>query len=227
MPQRVSLSKKATMTLTSEQLRSDFKYLFVDEVPALKSLVRSLSRRPLVINIGAGAGTSGLAILEARPDSILVTIDIQNESSPLGCLEAERDVIQRAGMKMKVVGRHWQFCMDSVEAGLHWYNEMRNGWQENHGIGFIFKQGADMVFIDGDHSYEHCRDDIQTWLCVLKDGGIIAVHDYQKHMFEHSPDGPHPKSWPGVDRAVDENLLNKYPLALHVDSLIAFRKSSL
>lgn len=215
------------MILTAEQLRNDFKYLFVDEVPALKSLVLSLPPKPLVVNIGAGAGTSGLAILECRKDTMLVTIDIQNDSSPLGCLEAERDVIERAGLGREAISRHWQFCMDSVEAGISWMEEMHDDYRHNHRIGFIFKQRPDMVFIDGDHSYEHCRDDIQIWFRVLKEGGVLAVHDYQKDMFVHSPDGPHPKSWPGVDKAVDENLLNRYPLALHVDSLIAFRKASL
>jgi hypothetical protein len=35
-----------------------------------------------------------------------------------------------------------------------------------------------MVFIDADHSYEHCKADIQAWLPNIKLGGIIAFHDY-------------------------------------------------
>lgn len=203
--------------LTSTELRDAFKYLFTDEVPALKSLVRMLPVNPLVVNIGAGAGTSGLAIMESRPDVTLLTIDIQDASSPFGCLEAERDVLARAGFsEQQLRMRHWQACIDSADMGLEWDRYEKT-----------FDHAPDMVFIDGDHSYEHATDDIQIWLRILKDGGIIAVHDYQKDMFSHSPDGPHPKSWPGVDQAVDENLLNRYPLALHVDSLIAFWKSPL
>lgn len=210
--------------LTSEQLRDDFKYLFVDEIPALKSLVQVLPRRPLVINIGAGAGTSGLAIMESRPDVRLITIDIQNESSPFGCLDAERDVMKRAGFD-KLLGIRWgQLIGDSVEIGIHWFDfgMTFEGNKEDKHFG-----PPDMVFIDGDHSYEHAHDDIQIWLRLLKDGGIIAVHDFRKQDFDHSPNGPHPKPWPGVDRAVEENLLHNYPVILHVDSLIAFRKSPL
>lgn len=40
----------------------------------------------------------------------------------------------------------------------------------------------DMVFIDGDHSYESVRDDILAWLPCVVDGGILCGHD-----FHHPP----------------------------------------
>ena len=49
----------------------------------------------------------------------------------------------------------------------------------------------DMVFVDADHRYEACRDDIRAWSALVKRGGIIAGHDY---------------GWPGVNRAVKEEL---------------------
>jgi len=36
----------------------------------------------------------------------------------------------------------------------------------------------DFVFIDGDHSREACREDIIAWTPKVKDGGILAGHDY-------------------------------------------------
>ena len=50
----------------------------------------------------------------------------------------------------------------------------------------------DLVFIDGDHSYEHVKQDIELWLPKLRKGGILAGHDYG-----------HP-DLPDVKRAVDE-----------------------
>lgn len=35
----------------------------------------------------------------------------------------------------------------------------------------------DMVFIDGDHSYAGVKRDIETWLPLLNDGGILCGHD--------------------------------------------------
>jgi hypothetical protein len=49
----------------------------------------------------------------------------------------------------------------------------------------------DLVFIDGDHSFDGCAIDISTWLPKLKSGGIIAGHDYGHARF------------PGVKKVVD------------------------
>lgn len=40
------------------------------------------------------------------------------------------------------------------------------------------RNGLSSVFIDGDHSYEGCRDDIVAWLPKVRRGGILAGHDY-------------------------------------------------
>lgn len=52
----------------------------------------------------------------------------------------------------------------------------------------------DLVFIDGDHSYEGVKQDISLWLPKVRSGGIISGHDY---------DYP---ELPGVRKAVDEVL---------------------
>jgi predicted O-methyltransferase YrrM len=36
----------------------------------------------------------------------------------------------------------------------------------------------DFVFIDGDHSYEAVKADIQAWLPKVKSNGLLAGHDY-------------------------------------------------
>jgi hypothetical protein len=37
----------------------------------------------------------------------------------------------------------------------------------------------DFVFIDGDHSYEGCKQDIDLWFPKLRNGGILSGHDYR------------------------------------------------
>lgn len=59
-----------------------------------------------------------------------------------------------------------------------------------HAATFPFE--VDMVWIDGDHSYEGCKADILGWMPHVKDGGIMAFHDYDWH--------------PGTTKAVDEIL---------------------
>lgn len=38
-------------------------------------------------------------------------------------------------------------------------------------------QKIDLLFIDGDHSYQAIKQDWQDWYPKVKDGGIIALHD--------------------------------------------------
>lgn len=55
-----------------------------------------------------------------------------------------------------------------------------------------FKDGElDFVFIDGDHSYEAVKTDLECWYNKVRDGGIVAGDDYATRH-------------PGVPRAVNE-----------------------
>ena len=37
---------------------------------------------------------------------------------------------------------------------------------------------VDLVFIDGDHSYDACKADIAAWAPFVKPGGVMALHDF-------------------------------------------------
>jgi hypothetical protein len=177
-------------------------YLSHAEIDFLQSLARTLPAHPQLINIGAGAGTSALAFLEARPDLHLTTIDVQKDSSPFGCLDGELEAVRKAGLYDPA--RYHQIHGDSQSAGENWL--------------LSDASPVHLVFIDGDHSYAGCKGDLLAWLQNLRDDGIVALHDYKK-----APDN---KPYPGVDLAVDELLVNNFRYA-HlgtVDTLIAFRK---
>jgi SAM-dependent methyltransferase len=58
-----------------------------------------------------------------------------------------------------------------------------------------FSDGSlDVVFLDGDHSYELTLQDVQAWLPKVKAGGFLCGHDYGIPEF------------PGVSLAVDKIL---------------------
>jgi len=40
-----------------------------------------------------------------------------------------------------------------------------------------WRQSLDLLFIDGDHSYEGCRTDCQSWLSFVRPGGWVLFHD--------------------------------------------------
>jgi predicted O-methyltransferase YrrM len=41
-----------------------------------------------------------------------------------------------------------------------------------------FNEQLDLLFIDADHSYEGCREDVISWLPHLKPNGVLVMHDY-------------------------------------------------
>lgn len=53
-------------------------------------------------------------------------------------------------------------------------------------------ESFDFIFIDADHSYEAVKKDIEMWYPKVKQGGVIAGHDYDR------------PAWEGVCEAVDE-----------------------
>jgi hypothetical protein len=211
------------MKRTAKSLQKAFKHLFPDEVLALKELVMSLPDNPIVVNIGAGAGTSGLAFMESRKDLRKYTIDIRREKNPLGSLESEGEVLIGAGLYL--YDRQDSIHGDSKNIGLYWPSHCRKLWHPKNDY------KVDMVFIDGDHTYEGCKGDIEAWLPNIRPDGIIAVHDYHKqdlyndnyHQGRPHPDYPAPKLFLGIDQAVGELLIGKYDQIMRVGSLIAFR----
>jgi len=188
------MTQNVTPEYTSSNLIDWLGYIKHDEADFLKKLCLSLPENPFVVNIGAGAGTSALIFLESRPDLTSCTVDIQAESSPYGCLEGEMNALKQANADLS---RHQQIHGDSIEVGKTWKGK-----------------SPDLVFIDGNHTYEGCKGDIEAWLPLLKPSGILAIHDYNKTE----------KEYPGVNDSVNELLLGKYLKIDHKTySLIAFK----
>jgi predicted O-methyltransferase YrrM len=143
------------MTSKAQLVREAFGFLYPGELDALRELANGCNR---IVNIGAGAGTSGLALREgAGNDAQIWTIDIC-AGGPTGGLENERNAFDRPGEDWKLPE---QILGDSKEIGESWQNGQ-----------------VDFVFIDGDHSYLGCRGDILAWMKRVRSGGVIALHDY-------------------------------------------------
>jgi uncharacterized Rossmann fold enzyme len=58
----------------------------------------------------------------------------------------------------------------------------------------ITNESLDFVFIDADHSYNGCKNDINAWYPKVKKGGLLSGHDYENTNFSKF----------GVKQAVDE-----------------------
>lgn len=65
----------------------------------------------------------------------------------------------------------------------------------NEAVKLYQDNSLDFVFIDGGHSYEEVKNDIQKWLPKVKIGGVLCGDDYHKNH-------------PGVIKAVEEIFAN-------------------
>jgi predicted O-methyltransferase YrrM len=122
------------------------------EAIALQELMASLPMNPVVIQIGAERGCSTLAMLEARGDAFIFSIDINPRPE-------ERDNLAKAHLEARKVVRGLGL---SASIGAYWPED----WK------------CHLLYVDGDHRRPGIDMDIKTWVPYVKDGGIIAFHDF-------------------------------------------------
>lgn len=102
------------------------------------------------------------------------------KENPDNILQKFQVNIQRSGLEDYVI----------VKRGLS--NEIIKQWTEPIG----------MIFIDGDHSYQAVKQDINDWMPFLEIGGIAAFHDYRPN-----PKQKNYETRKGVLMAVTESIV--------------------
>ena len=97
----------------------------------------------------------------------------------------------------------------------------------------IFREKSlDLVFIDGDHSYQSVKNDIEAWRDKIKPGGVLCGHDCEGAMADFAPEIIHRNldkdfvnienftfqgAHPGSVKAVDECLDSAATIWAHID----------
>lgn len=163
------------------------------EMTILCLLVKKASPN-LVFEIGTFDGRTALNLAVNTPQQCVIhTLDLpRSGASETKLALASGDVPYT---KMNIVGR--RYTEKSEEA----FPEKRKIVQHVGDSATFdytpFEGKADVVFVDGAHSYDYAKNDSQVAMRLLKsEGGLIIWHDYQ--------------SWEGVTRALDE-LQEKNP----------------
>lgn len=127
------------------------------EIDYLAELALMLPDKPTIVNIGAYIGVSTCTFLQARPDCMIYSVDLEE------CM-AEFENVRRFDLDASRVIR---LLGDSKE------------------IGKDFKYPVDMVFVDGDHW--NAAGDIAAWRDKIRPGGIMVFHDYQRVCAPNNP----------------------------------------
>jgi len=143
--------------ITAYDVAARLVFMSLAEVGMLQEYALKLPPNSLIVNVGAGAGTSGLAFLQSRDDVRVVTVDINADG--YGSLRGEENALRMAGLWES--DRHRQILQDSSSTGREW----------SHGP-------VDLVFIDADHSREGALKDIEAWAPNVRPGGYLLLHDF-------------------------------------------------
>lgn len=151
-----------------------------DEQIWLAQQVKALPMGSKVLEIGSWHGKSSRAIADNLSEgSQVYCIDTWNGSS--GEPDAHMSAAQREGDH----AHQWWWCnlQEHIEKGrvvpvrMHSANAAET-------FGHLINKGEmqkfDLVFIDGDHSAEGIKTDVEAWLPLLKEGGLMCGHDYYK-----------------------------------------------
>jgi hypothetical protein len=147
------------------------------------------AEKPIGAEIGVFKGAMSRALLEKNEKLRLLMVDswegdgaayktqtgdfhsTLSEGDQENCLEMARSQVEFARDRAHIVR------FRSIKAAAH-----------------TADRSLDFVFIDADHSYEGCRDDIAAWYSKVRPHGFIGGHDYANYDFPQF----------GVQRAVDE-----------------------
>ena len=75
----------------------------------------------------------------------------------------------------------WDHLYKNAARYMIWFNRLRVLKLPSVEAAELFWDGYfDMVYLDANHGYEAVKEDIETWLPKVKQGGILGGHDYNK-----------------------------------------------
>lgn len=146
-----------------------------------KKMVKKFPSGSKFVEIGSWKGMS----------SSFMSVEIANSGKDIDfyCVDTWEGSVEHEQYGIDTSNLYDTF-LDNMSPVKKYYKAIRS--KSTQAVKQFEDKSLDFIFIDASHEYEDVKEDIINWLPKLKDGGIIAGHDYI------SPD------FPGVKKAVDE-----------------------
>ena len=144
------------------------------------------AQKKTVIEIGCAWGRSTVAMADNSPNCLLFAVDTWN-GSPNELESHHKDFKQLDGdaAYLEFYRNLWPYIVSGFVIPLRMHSI--------NAATLLVEKGvyADFVFIDGCHDAPVVEQDIRAYLPLVREGGILAGHDYND-----------PK-WPGINKAID------------------------
>jgi len=138
-----------------------------------------------IVEIGVFRGQTTMQVREGFPEAHMYLIDPW-EYNP----DNQGKIYSRVDSQKK-----WDMLYQLIVAFWHDDPNTTILRDKSTEVTKYFHDHVDLIFIDGDHSYEAVRQDIQDWLPCMSKPSLFCGHDYTGHGRNK-----------GVKRAVDELL---------------------
>jgi len=186
---------KAVIKANSELLRSKYNVLNIDISKAqecdgfmlnveLVWLAQQAKKHPIVIEVGSWHGRSTRSLGD-NSCGVVYAVDHWKGSEGEGVAHASAN-------NMKGDHAYYEFLKNNFD--LIQQGKIIPIRLDTENASDFFKEKdikADMIFIDAGHTYDEVIKDIENWMPLVKEGGILCGHDYSQ-------------DWDGVVKAVDE-----------------------
>jgi len=144
----------------------------------LFKIAKSLNNNSVIVEIGAFKGKSTAYIAEGIGSKQIQFFSIDTWYSD--AMSQDREDVYHIFLE------NIKTYKDKVQPLRGYSYEIRKNWPQQKVIDFLW--------IDGDHSYEGVKKDIEDWGPLVKKNSFICFHDY--------------RDAPGVKKAVDEIVLD-------------------
>ena len=172
----------------------DFQSGLGDSAWLLYGLARSIKPK-VCVEIGSARGKSACAVglaLRRNGGGKLYAIDPHSVTT-----WNDKDSVD----SFAIINAHLQKAelTEWVEIVRKTSGDAAKGWNKK----------IDLIFIDGDHSYEGVKADWELFLPHLSEFGVVVFHDT---LWDLRPDGQHDRADMGVPRFVDELRAAGYPV---------------
>lgn len=169
-------------SISALSLNMGCPYAFADEIRDVKNRALRLRGTNTTVMIGCGPAIFGLALVESLRDPTQLWI-VDKDPNMFGYAELH---LSAADLHPGVMDRVHFVEGDSARIGREWQSEI------------------DFLLVDGDHSYEGVKADIESWLPLVKRRGTVWFHDYLERPGGF--DGREPWVEGGCARAVAETV---------------------
>ena len=191
-------------------------FLDLNEGIALYEEVKRVSENNFCVEIGSYCGKSTCFIGQASKEnkSKLITIDHHkgSEEQQLGELYFDAEVydekLGRVNTLPLLIKSLAKFDLEDVVKPLV---------MDSISASKIVENNADLIFIDGSHTFESAESDYELWKNKIKKGGTLAIHD----VYDSEDEGGQ-----APNKIFKQSLNEGFNFIKRVKSLVLLQKSN-